>query len=310
MSEPKVSIIIPVYNTAEYVRQAVESITEQTLREIEIIVVNDGSTDGSLQILEELAAQDTRIQVYSQENKGQSVARNNGVQHATGQYLYFMDSDDLLDADALELCYKKCEELKLDFVFFDAEILNKDSALAMELNYKRYDQTDDKQVYDGQELLRLLVMKHAFSPSPCLSFIRTSYFKNARLSFYPNIIHEDQLFTCLLYLKAKRVMSIHQSFFKRRFRAGSTMTRKFAWKNMQGYLTVSDELLNYAKANQEVRPVIDLFLKQMLDAAVWQAHVLPFRQRIRLFRKSASKYKQYVSKRTLALLLFKSFAPK
>lgn len=310
MNEPKVSIIIPVYNTAEYVRQAVESITEQTLREIEIIVVNDGSTDGSLQILEELAAQDTRIQVYSQENKGQSVARNNGVQHATGQYLYFMDSDDLLDPDALELCYKKCEEQELDFVLFDADILNKESSLAMGLNYKRYDQTDDKQVYNGHELLHLLVMKHAFSPSPCLSFIRTNYFKSSQLSFYPDIIHEDQLFTCLLYLKAKRVMSIHQSFFKRRFREDSTMTRKFAWRNMQGYLTVSDELLAYAKANQDVRPVINLFLKQMLDAAVWQAHVLPFKKRIRLFCKSASKYKQYVSKRTLAVLLFKSFVIK
>ena len=79
---------------------------------------------------------------------------------------------------------------------------------------------------------------------------------------------------------------------------------------MQGYLTVSDELLTYAKANQEIRPVIDLFLKQMLDAAVWQANVLPFRQRIQVFCKSASKYKQYVSKRTLAVLLFKSFALK
>ncbi|WP_071146346.1 glycosyltransferase [Bacteroides ihuae] len=310
MNEPKVSIIIPVYNTAEYVRQAVESITEQTLREIEIIVVNDGSTDGSLQILQELAGKDSRIQVYSQENKGLSVTRNIGLNHARGKYVYFMDSDDLLETDALELCYNKCVNDKLDFVFFDATSFSGDGDdLNNRFDYRRTEGLVE-QIYLGTDILKIQLQRYEFKSSVCLNIIYREFLITHQITFYPNILHEDQLFTTLIYLQSKRVGFIHRAFFKRRVRRDSIMTRKFAWRNMQGYLTVSDELLTYAKANQEIRPVIDLFLKQMLDAAVWQAHVLPFRQRIRLFCKSASKYKQYVSKRTLSTLLFKSLALK
>ena len=79
----KVSVVIPVYNTEKYVREAVESIMNQTLRELEIIIINDGSTDNSLQVVEELAAADSRIQVYSQTNQGLSMARNAGITHDT-----------------------------------------------------------------------------------------------------------------------------------------------------------------------------------------------------------------------------------
>ena len=103
MCIPKVSVIIPVYNTEKYVRQAVVSICRQTLKDLEIIIVNDGSTDGSMTILEELAAQDERIKLFSQENQGQSTARNRGLHHAIGEYIYFMDSDDLLESDTFEL---------------------------------------------------------------------------------------------------------------------------------------------------------------------------------------------------------------
>src|SRR5574344_575286 len=110
MCIPKVSVIIPVYNTEKYVRQAVESIRRQTLKDIELIIVNDGSTDGSMTILEELAAQDERIKLFSQENQGLSVTRNIGLSHSTGEYVYFMDSDDLLVSDTLLKCYVKCKE--------------------------------------------------------------------------------------------------------------------------------------------------------------------------------------------------------
>ena len=119
-NEIKVSVVIPVYNTEKYVRQAVESVMYQSLKELEIIVVDDGSTDKSLSIVEKLGDTDKRIQIYTQANQGQSIARNRGISHAHGEYIYFMDSDDLLEEDALELCYHKCKEEKLDFVFFDA----------------------------------------------------------------------------------------------------------------------------------------------------------------------------------------------
>lgn len=118
---PKVSVIIPIYNTDAYLRQALDSICNQSLREIEIILVNDGSTDNSQLIIEEYAQKDARIRCLLQPNQGQGVARNNGLHLATGKYIYFMDSDDILDINTLKQCYDMCEYDNLDVVFFDAE---------------------------------------------------------------------------------------------------------------------------------------------------------------------------------------------
>lgn len=306
----KVSVIIPIYNTEEYVKEAIDSVREQTLSEIEIIAMNDGSTDGSLEVIEQLAEEDSRIHVYSQKNQGQSVARNNAIKLATGRYIYFMDSDDVIAPQTLEACYKKCEENKLDFVFFDAEILNKESKLAMAMTYNRSGSVGETEMHAGTVMLQKQLTAKNYTPSPCLNLIRTDFFKEQKLNFYPGIIHEDELFSAMLYLQAKRVMYIRQSFFKRRFREASTMTRRFSWRNMNGYLTVSNELLYFKKqkADKEQTAIIDLLLGQMLDAAVWNAHALPVQQRLDLFRLCLrNRYRRYVSSRTMASMLAKSF---
>lgn len=120
---PEVSVIIPIYNTAAYLRKALDSICDQTLKELEIILIDDGSTDGSRGIIEEYAKRDARIRWYAQPNQGLSVARNRGLLHATGKYIYFMDSDDILDTQALRHCHDLCEKRELDFIFFDAKPL-------------------------------------------------------------------------------------------------------------------------------------------------------------------------------------------
>ena len=106
MNNPKVSVIIPVYNTEAYVEQTLRSIMGQTLRDIELIVVNDGSTDGSLSVLERIATGDDRIRLYTQPNKGLSETRNAGIARARGEFIYFMDSDDLLRRMLALHCYR------------------------------------------------------------------------------------------------------------------------------------------------------------------------------------------------------------
>ena len=111
----KVSVIIPVYNVEKFLRDCIESVINQTLSDIEIICINDGSPDNSIDILNEYASIDPRITVISQENRGLSVARNRGMRLAKGKYLYFIDSDDkLLDPDALEVLYTKAEEKRYE----------------------------------------------------------------------------------------------------------------------------------------------------------------------------------------------------
>ena len=268
--EIKVSVVIPVYNTEKYVREAVESIMNQTLRELEIIIINDGSTDNSLQVAEELAAADSRIQVYSQTNRGLSMARNAGITHAHGRYIYFMDSDDLLEKDAMELCYSKCE------------------AINIQLQHKTY------------------------TPSACLNVIRTAFLEERQLLFYPDIVHEDQLFTTLLYLQARRTSCIQRSFFHRRIRKNSIMTCDFSLQNLKGYLTVAQEIVRFKQqtSEYEIRNTIDLYLSQMLNAVIWQAHVLPYPYRLRLAWRCLFRYKKLISIRSIGVLLFKSIIHK
>ena len=102
---PKVSIVIPVYNVEEYLRRCLDSVVNQTLRDIEIICINDGSTDNSSHILAEYQSKENRLRVISQKNGGQSKARNAGLEVATGEYIYFLDSDDYIKTYALEKLY-------------------------------------------------------------------------------------------------------------------------------------------------------------------------------------------------------------
>lgn len=303
---PKVSVIIPVYNTEKYVQQTLESICRQTLHEIEIITINDGSTDGSAEILRQAARKDGRIQIYKQSNQGLSIARNTGIGHARGKYIYLMDSDDLLEENTLELCYKKCETENLDFVFFDAENFYEDRLKnPPSLQYSHTQGLADK-VYEGRDIFDRQVEKHIYTPSACLNFIRRSFLDEYALRFFPHILHEDQLFTALLYLQARRVGLIRHAFFHRRIRPYSIMTSRFAWINMTSYLTVTDELLRFAgKQDGHTQEIIHRFLSQMFDAAVWQAHVLPLHHRIKLLYLCLTKYRKYVSPRTLGVLMLK-----
>lgn len=105
MNNPKVSIIMPVYNVEKYLKKCLNSLINQTLDDIEIICVNDGSTDNSDKILQEFAQKDSRIKILTQSNKGQSVARNLAIENANGEYLGFVDSDDWVDLDYFEKLY-------------------------------------------------------------------------------------------------------------------------------------------------------------------------------------------------------------
>lgn len=117
----KVSVIIPVYNVENYLRQCLDSVIGQTLKEIEIICVNDSSTDDSLKILNEYAEKDARMKVLSQENAGAGAARNRGMDAATGKYLSFLDSDDFFEPDMLEKAYELAEQDQADFVVYKSD---------------------------------------------------------------------------------------------------------------------------------------------------------------------------------------------
>lgn len=122
MNNPKVSIIIPVYNTGEYLYECIYSVLNQSLKEIEIIIINDGSTDNSGEICEYFARIDSRIKVIHNDNRGVSASRNLGISLSNGKYTCFIDSDDFIDINMLEKLYKKAELYECDMVYCDLTI--------------------------------------------------------------------------------------------------------------------------------------------------------------------------------------------
>jgi glycosyltransferase involved in cell wall biosynthesis len=220
----KVSVIIPVYNTGEYLRQCLDSIVNQTLNDIEIICVNDGSTDNSLDILEEYQKSDSRIKIFSQENSGLSATRNNGFKHASGKYVYFMDSDDTLELDSLNDLYELCEEKSLDIVIF--KLINVEEGTGRRYSERYYNMPFLKQIvgdevfsYEdvGEKLYDLAVS----SPG--------KFFKSELISdikFPVGLIFEDNPFFIEAFFKAKRVY-FYDEYLYNRLRRQSSITTNY-----------------------------------------------------------------------------------
>ena len=301
MENPKISVIIPVYNTEEYVRDAIMSIVNQTLKEIEIIVVNDGSTDNSLQIIKELAKSDTRIQVYSQENKGQAIARNYGFKKAKGRYLYFMDSDDLLEKEAFSHCYEKCEKEKLDFVFFDAEVFGDTKWTSSFFDYDR-SKIVKKEIYTGTEILDLLLEFGVFRSPLWLYLVKHDFVRYAGLSFYP-VRHEDLLFSSFVHIYSQRVGYLSYKFFRRRLRPNSVMTTRYSSEDINAYLTIIGEL---SKAKTEnTRRIIDKLIGYILNPAMYNARTLPCSERVRVLNTCITRsYFRFITLKNKAVFLF------
>lgn len=264
---PRVSIIIPVYNTGEYLRESLETIINQTLKDIEIICINDGSSDDSLSILSEYSKSDDRIILLSQENAGQSIARNQGIRIAQGKYIYFFDSDDILMEHALEQAYYRCERDHLDLLLFDGETIYENDALnksfsSYQTAYIRNNEYND--IYLGTDLYVDMVRNRDYKVSPCLQFFRRDYILDKKIFFRENIIYEDNLFSLQALLYAERVAYTPQRLFIRRIRRNSTMTKKNTYKNFNGYFICLTAMSLFILNEEFPDKVIETATRQLL----------------------------------------------
>ena len=246
--ETKVSVIIPVYNTEEYLEQCVRSVMNQTLENIEIICVNDGSTDRSAAILRELKQQDARIRVFSKKNGGQSAARNMGMKRAVGEYLLFLDSDDCLEADALRMLYCYASYFALDELFYGGSTFYETEKLKKAqggfADYYHY-RGSYPYVESGRSFFVKTRQNEEFKPSVCMQLFKRELIEANHLSFYEGILHEDVLFTMQCLALAKRVRVLNRPFYKRRVREGSTMTIRKDFRHVYGRFTAVREMLAF-----------------------------------------------------------------
>lgn len=180
-----VSVIIPVYNVEKYLPECLDSVIAQSVEDIEIICVNDGSTDGSGEILNTYAEKDRRIRIITQENRGLSAARNAGAAVSSGRYLYFLDSDDMIAPDALKLMTERCQADQLDFLRFNMEPFYE-----IEAKCKPNIVTDTyPSVMTGREYLALSREKHEYFMNIGIHIFSGEFYRRECLSFHEGIIY-------------------------------------------------------------------------------------------------------------------------
>ena len=247
-----ISVVVPVYNVEKYLRESVESILAQTYKELEIILVDDGSADESGKICDEYASADNRITVIHKENGGLSDARNTGLKNSHGKYIYFLDSDDFLRADALEKLVCFAERLHLQIVFFDGT-----NIYEIEENEHRRDKFErlcDHGVGSGPAMLLRLDNYNEYASCVPMLFLRSDYIAENKLHFYKGIMHEDELFTAAAFVKAGRVGHLHEPLYIRRVREGSIMTGKNYTRSFKGFYVCTVELIRILDSYREMCP--------------------------------------------------------
>lgn len=233
---PKISILIPAYNVENYIDECLESVLNQSLSDIEIICVDDASTDDTLSILRNYEEKDKRVKIYFHtENKGQSCGRNLALSHATGEYVYMLDADDKIVPGALEELYEICHSNELDVVGFETHQFMDDDELMDKLPAKMISY-DDMGVMNGAKALSYCMSRDVFSLSVPTFMMRKEYLDEIGLLFVQGILHEDVGYIFELICRAGKIRFLHKVYFERRVRENSTMTTEFTDRNIEGYL--------------------------------------------------------------------------
>jgi len=238
MGSPAISVIIPVYNVEDYLEECIDSALAQTETDFEIICVNDGSTDGSRAILEGYSKRDKRIRIIDKENGGQSTARNMGLDAANGQYIYYLDADDMIHQDALSVCRTTADTYQLDAFFFDGHTIHENGVIQKKRPDVCFPQEEhyDGIVMSGAELLSEMIKIEKFRVIVGVQFVRRDLLLKHNLKFSEGVIFEDSDYSIRLYLLAERVMHKPEGLFIRRIREGSTLTSGFTAKRLYGRL--------------------------------------------------------------------------
>lgn len=274
----KVSIIIPVYNVEKYLDECLNSALNQTLSSIEIICVNDGSTDKSEKILKDYKTKYENIIIINQNNRGVSVARNAGLKVAKGKYIYFLDSDDYISEEAMKVCYQECEKDNLDILTFDADSFYDKGYMGHKLNenYIRKNKLNSK-VMKGEDFYINCNKKMEHKAVVWLSFWKREFIDKNQLYFYEDIVHEDEIYISEGFLKADRVKYIPKNLYRRRVRDDSIMTSKLSEVRIKSNVIIANEtykLLIRENIKEDTKQILLAWIRKYYSNAIGFCDVL------------------------------------
>ena len=249
----KISIIIPIYNVEKYLSQCLDSVINQTYKDIEIICVNDGSTDNSLNILNEYAQRDNRIKIVNKDNGGLSSARNKGLEFATGDLIYFLDSDDYIECDLIETAVKVFSNFDIDYYcfsskpFVDGDIVQDFDAINYYVTVHRYGY-----FYINFDIV-LDTNIHAWN-----KVFKRCIIENNKLRFIEGLLYEDIYFTWMYAFLSQKAFFDNNVKHYYRMRNNSIMEKTTQNKSLKSGI---DHLLNWYELFQSLSKNKELFLK-------------------------------------------------
>ena len=276
----KVSIVIPVFNVEKYLVDCLNSIFCQDYPCIEVIAINDGSTDNSLKILLDYQARYPNFQIINSSNQGLSIARNFGIENSSGEFIMFVDSDDVILPTTISTSMRYFKKFSVDIVLFSGNAFADGSPdyLANQMNYNRPSQLVGK-VFPTQLLFCEFVKSKNYIVSSCLFIARRKYI--GELTFKSNIYHEDNLFTTKLLLSEGKhsAICLSEQFYQRRVRPNSTMTIDRNMKHIEGYITVAEDLIAFNSKEAIYYSSLNKFIQQMIMNSI-HSSILVFKFRL------------------------------
>ncbi|WHH57483.1 glycosyltransferase [Petroclostridium sp. X23] len=248
------TIIIPVYNVENYLKECLDSVIKQSYINLEIILIDDGSQDNSLQICNSYRKLDSRIKVISKKNGGLSSARNTGLDNATGKFIMFLDSDDYIcDAFAIDNFVNIFHSTCCDLIYGTySGFLEKDSEdIIMNITDRKIELINPEiENKDSQGVLLLLFRKKSYISSAATKIYKRDILDKNRIRFKQDIFHEDEEWTPRVILNSKKIHIYDKRFYKRRYRRDSIMTTKSEeriLKRINDLLSIANQMIQYSE---------------------------------------------------------------
>ena len=241
-----ISVIVPVYNVERYIKQCLDSLVHQTYCNKEIVLIDDGSKDGSGSICDEYSSRYDFVKAIHKENAGLGMARNTGLENITGKYVKFVDSDDLIRKDTCEKLYKNAKENDLDMLCFSGYNFTETPQSRQKNPYWSYDKVllslCGKKVFNMQDIKEII---HVMPVSACLTIYRNSFLKKYDIEFPMGLYYEDNVFYVKASTKADRISIDSDEYYMRRIREGSTTK---SWdKHFSDYFDITEIVLQYLR---------------------------------------------------------------
>ena len=254
----KISVIIPVYNVEKYLRECLDSVVNQTYKDIEIICINDGSIDNSLKILEEYSQNDNRIKIFNQTNQGVSVARNIGTKESSGEYIMFVDSDDWIEKDCVELVYNKIKEKNSDICCFGINEI-RDGKINIREWEKEYLEKFKNRELDVDALKRFCI-------NACGKLIKLEFLKKNNILFPTGIkIGEDSIFNLICYFYNPKYSILNKQLYnydiERQKNSHNAVDALF--EDLKGYKSFLNSEIFINSSDEYKKFVLEKFIGQM-----------------------------------------------